>query len=612
MGRGGDGPRERYKRGSVNPILLNRVLMKPLVKSLLNCFILLVMPAVTRAAIVTQVNAGVYISGGYFLEADGSLWTLGYISTIGYNNTYSQALYSNVSAIATNPRNDHTLLLKSDGSLWAFGGNGFGELGDGTTGSGTNAPELIVSSNVTAIAVGEYHSLFLKSDGSLWAMGDNSNGQLGDGTTTSRSKPEKIVTTNVTAIAAGAFHSLFLKSDGSLWAMGWNRDGELGDGTFGDSHVPEQIISSNVTLIAAEEDDSLFVKPDGSLWGMGDNYWGQLGNGGGNVPFQIVSSNVTAIAGGQFHTLFLMSNGWTSDGSLWAMGDNWAGQLGDGTLIDTRDGTTINRSGPEEIISSSVKAISGGGNCSMFLKSDGSLWAMGLESYNGNCFTLTPQQVAPLILLNGNFDSGDFLGWSKTGNFSSCAVDTNSLYAHLGIYGAELGPNGSPGFLSQTLSTTPGASYLLSFWLDSPDGGNPNEFRVSWNGTTLFDQTNIAAIGWTNIQLLVTATATNTVLQFGFRDDVTWLGLDDVRVIPAQPAIASAGFSGRNLVFDGGNGLSGRSYYTLESTIAVGSLNRWTPLATNSLSADGNFTITATNALNPAASQGFYRLMLSP
>src|ERR1019366_7020174 len=97
----------------------------------------------------------------------------------------------------------------------------------------TNRPEQIVATNVTAIAAGHYHSLFLKSDGSLWAMGGNGFGQLGDGTfnQTGINSPKKIVGTNVTAIACGGDHSLFLKSDGSLWGMGDNEAGQLGDGT---------------------------------------------------------------------------------------------------------------------------------------------------------------------------------------------------------------------------------------------------------------------------------------------------------------------------------------------------------------------------------------------
>jgi len=118
-------------------------------------------------------------------------------------------------------------------------------LGDGTLNSaGTNSPEKIVASGVTAIAGGTDHSLFLKSDGSLWGMGDNDPGQLGDGTVHGTNQPEKIVASGVTAVAAGWFHSLFLKSDGSLWAMGDNQYGELGDRTLNDTNQTEQILGA--------------------------------------------------------------------------------------------------------------------------------------------------------------------------------------------------------------------------------------------------------------------------------------------------------------------------------------------------------------------------------
>jgi hypothetical protein len=268
----------------------------------------------------------------------------------------------------------HSFFLKSGGSLWGMGRNDYGQLGDGSYNQ-TNWPEKILGTNVTAIAAGGYHTLFLKSDGSLWGMGYNSDGQLGDGTTDGgnyyTNRPEQIVVSGVTAIAAGYLHSLFLKSDSSLWGMGFNYDGELGDGTYDQASIPERIVATNVTAIAAGEWHSLFLKSDGSLWAMGFNEYGQLGDGNDsrddvNIPERIVASGVTAIAAGDHHSLFLKS-----DGSLWAMGGNAFGELGDGTL--NSGGTNS----PEQIVASGVTAIAGGTDHSLFIKSDGSLWGMG-------------------------------------------------------------------------------------------------------------------------------------------------------------------------------------------------------------------------------------------
>jgi alpha-tubulin suppressor-like RCC1 family protein len=297
-------------------------------------------------------------------------------------NIPEQIVASNVTAIAAGAI--HTLFLKGDGSLWAMGGNQEGELGDGTY-INTNRPEIIVASNVTAIAAGSDsysgggfsgHSLLIKSNGSLWAMGYNHSGQLGGTYIVDTNLPEQIVASNVTAIAAGNNYSLFVKNDGSLWAMGYNKYGQLGDGTDSNTNLPEQIVGSGVTAIAAGSYHSLFLKSDGSLWAMGYNYNGQLGDGtyatvppyGTNQPEQIVASNVTAIAAGDNFSLFVKS-----DGSLWAMGINNAGQLGDGTYN--------NNNFPELIVGSGVTAIAAGGYFSLFLKSDGSLWAMGYNQF---------------------------------------------------------------------------------------------------------------------------------------------------------------------------------------------------------------------------------------
>ena len=360
---------------------------------------------------VTNIASGNYAYHSLFLKSDGSLWAMGYNNfgqlgdgTLNKTNRPEQIMSNGVIAIAAG--GNHSLFLKSDGSLWAMGQNNFGQLGDGTL-NRTNRPEQITN-GVMAIAAGGNsgvaesgggQSLFIKSDGSLWAMGANGSGQLGDGTFNSTNRPEQIVTNDVTAIAAGSFHSLFLKSDGSLWAMGGNSDGQLGDGTGNNTNRPERIITNGVVAIAGGLEHSLFLKSDGSLWAMGDDSVGQLGDGGyGSVnrPELIVTNGVTAIAAGGQFSLFLKS-----DGSLWAMGDKTYGQLGDGY-----DAYFTNR--PEQIVASNVTAIAAGYIHSLFLKSDGSLWAMGYNiygelgdgfidtSYPADYGTDIPEQILPL------------------------------------------------------------------------------------------------------------------------------------------------------------------------------------------------------------------------
>ena len=364
--------------------------------------------AAHAAITVAEVAKGCAASHSLFLKSDGSLWGMGpqNLGRLGdgtdfgndSTNKPEEIVASNVVAVAAGAT--HSLFLKSDGSLWTMGFSEWGQLGLGTNWLAVK-PMRVVSHGVVAIAAGDGFSLFLKSDGSLWGMGNNSLGQLGDGTFDNTNKPEKIVTWGVKAIAAGGGHSLFLKSDGSLWGMGDNSFGQLGDGTSSNNrNRPEEIVSPDGRCIAAErshnhksynphprgrvvaiaagggflgEGHSMFLKSDGSLWMMGANTRGQLGDGPfdgirymTNQPEQIVDSNVVAIAAGALHSLFLKS-----DGSLWAMGDGNNGQLGDGTLGAAWQ--------PEKIIASGVTAIAAGWDHSLFLKSDGSLWGMGYD-----------------------------------------------------------------------------------------------------------------------------------------------------------------------------------------------------------------------------------------
>jgi alpha-tubulin suppressor-like RCC1 family protein len=454
-------------RAACSRVFKNMKTKRNLIQIWLLC-VLMLQALTSEAQPVTQIAAGQWHS--LFLKSDGSLWGMGNNAsgalgdgTYNYHtNRPEQILTSNVAAIAAGGL--HTLFLKGDDSLWVVGENTYGQLGDGTYNI-RDIPEQIETGNVTAVAAGGNHSLFLKSDGSLWAMGWNQYGQLGDGTTNNINHPEQIVASNVTAIAAGDVHSLFLKSDGSLWGMGYNKDGELGDGTTNNINQPEQIMASNVTAVAAGAEHSLFLKRDGSLWATGWNGYGQLGAGnsingfGTNRPVQTVASNVTAIAVGWYDSLFLKS-----DGSLWAMGGGSSGDLGDGTFFQTNQ--------PEQIVASGVIAVAGGFAHSLFLKSDGSLWAMGFNgdgelgdgTYNN---TNRPER----IVVNPSYNqiTGQLLGGTNM-QLSFVGI-ANANYAL--DYSTSLSP---PNWIPQ--ATNPAGSFGALVFSNAPDATTNNFWRI--------------------------------------------------------------------------------------------------------------------------------------
>ncbi|MGA3269097.1 MAG: hypothetical protein ABSE16_20065 [Verrucomicrobiota bacterium] len=148
--------------------------------------------------------------------------------------------------------------------------------------------------------------------------------------------------------------------------------------------------------------------------------------------------------------------------------------------------------------------------------------------------------VTPALLVsNGGFETDDFSGWTQSGNSAKDAV--TAIARRAGSYGASFGASGSPGFISQPITTYPGQPYLVSLWLDSPDGQTPNQFEVTWGGQTLMNQTNLGAIGWTNLHFTVMNSSTQTTLTFGLRDDPSSLGLDEVTVVPI-PLLQNGGF----------------------------------------------------------------------
>jgi alpha-tubulin suppressor-like RCC1 family protein len=146
---------------------------------------------------------------------------------------------SNVIAIAAG--DTHTVALKSDGTVWTWGDNSFGQLGDGTTTLRTTPVQVSGLGNVLAIAAGVWHTVALKSDGSVWVWGDNNSGQLGNGTADTSPHPtpnQASGLSSIIAIEAGEHHVVALKSDGTVWTWGNNGLGQLGDGTTTNRYHP--------------------------------------------------------------------------------------------------------------------------------------------------------------------------------------------------------------------------------------------------------------------------------------------------------------------------------------------------------------------------------------
>jgi alpha-tubulin suppressor-like RCC1 family protein len=227
----------------------------------------------------------------------------------------------------------HTVALRTNGSLWSWGLNNRGALGDGTF-TTTNAPQPIATSATwSTVAAGFDYTLALQSNQTLWAWGNNGSGRLGNGASNSTNSPQP-VTTNITwrAVSAGAAHTVAVRIDGTLWAWGLNQWGQLGDGTFSTASTP-QPISTNAMWqsVSTAWDYTVALRADGTLWTWGNNNTGQLGNGtfaNTNTP-QPIATNAQwrAVAAGgtgpASHSLALRA-----DGTLWAWGDNSEGQLG--------------------------------------------------------------------------------------------------------------------------------------------------------------------------------------------------------------------------------------------------------------------------------------------
>ncbi len=319
----------------------------------------------TRRSIPVQVASGVAAAGagtkcGMYLKTDGSLWGMGrsWASQLGYPENYDYlrpvAVMDDVARVSSGE--SHSLWLMKDGRLLGAGTNGSRQLDATAPYSESFLLPITIATGVIDAWAGYRQTVYVKADGTLWGLGDafgTGTGPFLLATDVRRAVtygstlflkndatlwlleggPSSQVATDVADFAAGMNSFYYVRTDGTLWGWGDNQSGQLGDVSRNDYHTVPVPISSDVSCIAAGASHLLYVKRDGSLWAQGAASYGQLGTGppGAGVfsltPATQVAEGVGSVSAGRWTSLFVKT-----DGTLWGMGDNLGGQLGDGTM----------------------------------------------------------------------------------------------------------------------------------------------------------------------------------------------------------------------------------------------------------------------------------------
>lgn len=329
-----------------------------------------------------------YVRAEYFQQ--GGLWSWGWGTNglLGDNTSTPKSSPVQTVAGGTNWKQagggyGQSAAIKSDGTLWNWGYNFYGNLGDNTMVTRLSPVQTISGgTNWKQVSSGIYHTAAIKTDGTLWTWGYNSSGQLGDNTIANRSSPVQTVAGGATwkQVACGGYHTAAIKNDGTLWAWGMNSSSQLGDSTVVNKSSPIQITGGGTTnwkQVSCGLGHTGAIKTDGSLWLCGSNGYGQIGNNLGTSSYQVQTTpggtNWKQVSCGGSSTMAIKT-----DGSLWAWGQNSLGMLAlnniTNQVVPVRDMTS----------GTNWKSVATGESSMVAIKTDGTLWTCGASTTLGD------------------------------------------------------------------------------------------------------------------------------------------------------------------------------------------------------------------------------------
>ena len=444
---------------------------------------------------------------------------------------------------------------KTDGTLWCWGVNDKGQVGDGTVTTRNSFVE-VAGGPWAQVSMGASHACAVTQTATLMCWGNNSNGQLGDGTTTQRLSPVPVTGTDWARASGGTTHSCALKSDGTLWCWGLNSSGQLGDGTTTQRVAPVQIAGTNWTSVSTGTNHTCGTRSDGTLWCWGSNAYGELGIGSAGgvklTPVQVPGAGWVNVSTSYFATC-----GSKDDGSGYCWGANSEGGLGDGTLTAKSSPTALPGTGWVQVRSSNKTACG--------RKQDGSLWCWGLNDTGqlGNGSTarsLVPLQIGLSGCLGICGDGRpDWTDQCDDGNLSvndGCRPDCRREACGDGIVQSQVGVRS-----------------IDIIWLGTAvTNGDRESFSISINGATAVSDQGWNAGCWATPRRIsitdpaVVSRIANGPNQFVLNSDgrLAWV---KARVFGKQPQDV--------MIFDAGGGNDAESGSRNTCTTGTAPANQW-------------------------------------